>query len=123
MITKEIALGLAPRQILYHIKIKNADGSPVRCRVNGKVKTWKREPEKFRLPVKHGLKRCFYIDDNRSVGDNCAYWSTEETCQIAIALGLDPDIPAGVVADYLEEHGRAEDAVHVRRGVYHRVAV
>lgn len=41
--------------------LKNADGSPVRCRANGKVKRWKTRPTEFRLPVKYGLKQCFYI--------------------------------------------------------------
>ena len=126
MITKEIAVSLHHRQTLYHIKMKNADGSPLRCRVNGKCLTWKRRVHDFQLPVKHGLKKCFHINgDNRGLhsASDPEMWSTEETCQLAIALGLDPDIPAGIIADYLEEHGRPEDAAHVRRGVYHRVVV
>lgn len=45
----------------YHATLRNADGSAVRCRVNGAMKTWKRRPDDFRLPVKHGLRDCFYI--------------------------------------------------------------
>lgn len=61
MITKEIAENSHYRQIFRHITLKNADGTPLRCRVNGNCKIWKTRPEDFRLPVKHGLKDCFYI--------------------------------------------------------------
>ncbi len=46
---------------LWHRTARNADGSPVRCRVNGQVKRWKRRPTEFRLPVKYGLRECFYL--------------------------------------------------------------
>lgn len=69
MITKEIAINARYRQEFHHVQLKNADLSPVRCRVNGKCKTWAKSPEKFRLPVKYGLKTCFYIDQN-----NCQNW-------------------------------------------------
>mgnify|MGYP006958860388 CR=1 FL=1 len=61
MITKEIAQGLRYRQELQHKSVRNADGTPARCRVNGKCQTWKTRPEDFSLPVKHGLRDCFYI--------------------------------------------------------------
>jgi hypothetical protein len=42
--------------VLYHRDAVNADGfRPARWRPNGKLKTWKRQPERFSLPVKHGL--------------------------------------------------------------------
>ena len=73
MITKELALTLGYRTELYHRRLKNADGSPLRCRVNGKCKTWKRAfPGRFQLPVKHGLRHCFYITN-----DNAHEWSLE----------------------------------------------
>lgn len=58
MVTKEQALTVSQ---FHHVRLKNADGTPVRCRANGRCKTWKTRPEDFRLPVKHGLKQCFYI--------------------------------------------------------------
>jgi hypothetical protein len=61
MITKEMAVAATYRQEFQHKTLKNADKTPVRCRVNGKCKTWKTQPENFQLPVKHGLKTCFYI--------------------------------------------------------------
>lgn len=45
----------------WHRTDRNFDCSPVRCRANGKVKLWKTRPTEFRLPVKYGLRECFYI--------------------------------------------------------------
>lgn len=55
---------LSYRSILCHKVLKNADGTALRCRVNGKIKTWKTRPNDFQLPVKHGLRDCFYINHN-----------------------------------------------------------
>lgn len=63
MITKSIAIEAKYRQEFHHKTLKNADGTPVRCRVNGQCRTWKTRPEQFSLPVKHGLKQCFYINE------------------------------------------------------------
>lgn len=61
MITKTIATQASYRQEFWHVSLKNRDNTPVRCRVNGKCKTWVRKPEDFRLPVKYGMYECFYI--------------------------------------------------------------
>lgn len=61
MLTRNDALNASYRQEFYHCTLRNADGTAVRCRVNGKCKTWQRRPDDFRLPVKYGLKQCFYI--------------------------------------------------------------
>lgn len=61
MITKAQAVHLTYRQELHHTTLTSRDGSPVRCRVNGKCTTWKTRPDDFRLPVKHGFRECFYI--------------------------------------------------------------
>jgi hypothetical protein len=50
-------------QRFEHVSQKNADGTPVRCRRNGKTKTWKTRDGEFRIPVKYGLRGCFYIDN------------------------------------------------------------
>lgn len=47
---------------------RNADGSPVRARSSGKMKTWKTRPSEFRHPVKYGLKQSFYITPE-NIGD------------------------------------------------------
>lgn len=67
MITYEQAMAA---QNFEHATLKNSDGSPVRARRNGATKTWKREPGRFRIPVKHGLKYCFYIELH-----NAAEWN------------------------------------------------
>lgn len=61
MITRDVAVRARHGQIFHHVSLTNADGTPVRCRVNGICKTWVRRPDDFRLPVKYGLKTCFYI--------------------------------------------------------------
>ena len=62
MITKEIALTLRHGQILHHKTLKNADKTPMRIRVTGKVKTWKTRPVDFRIPVAHGLYEHGYVE-------------------------------------------------------------
>lgn len=62
MITKQTAEALKHGDILEHVHNKDSRGNPVRCRVNGKVKFWTTRPEDFRIPVKYGLYRCFYIE-------------------------------------------------------------
>ena len=46
---------LTPGMILYHLGNRNADGSAQRWKVNGKVKTWKRDLNRVSVPLKHGL--------------------------------------------------------------------
>lgn len=52
--------------ILHHITARNADGTPLRGRVNGKVILWKTRPLEFRVPMKYGLKTCFYITEGNA---------------------------------------------------------
>lgn len=61
MITKEIATSLKLGAILVHATMKNTDKTPTRCRVNRRCKVDTKHPDYFCLPVKHGLKHCFYI--------------------------------------------------------------
>ena len=78
MINKNIAWTLCYRDILYHKTLKNKDGSSVRCRVNGQLKTWKTRPDDFRLPVKYGLRVCFYITPV-----NAADWTIDKNYELA----------------------------------------
>lgn len=80
MITYEIATTLRHGQTLYHKVLKNRDGSALRCRVNGKCKTWVTRPGQFKLPVKHGLRECFYIFTGapHDTAWNPASWSVTE---------------------------------------------
>lgn len=54
----------------WHRIERNADGTPVRCRSNGKPRFWKTRPNDFQLPVKYGLKNCFYLTP-ANIGDWC----------------------------------------------------
>lgn len=77
MITYEQAL---TANHFEHRTLKNADGTPVRARRNGKTKTWKTRPGHFKIPVKHGLKGYFYIEwtlfDYGGIG-NAVEWEVE----------------------------------------------
>ena len=42
----------------------NADGSPQRWRVSGKVKIWKTRPNEVKVPIKHGMRDSSYITQN-----------------------------------------------------------
>ena len=70
MITKEQAVAAEYRQEFLHVREKDSRGNPLRCRVNGKCQTWKTRPNEFRLPVKYGLRVCFYITEH-----NAADWT------------------------------------------------
>ena len=63
MITLEQTKQLQPGAILYHITNKNSDGTPQRWRVNGKPKMWVREPDRVRVPIKHGLYTYDYLTE------------------------------------------------------------
>ena len=53
-----------------HVSLKNADGTAIRCRQTGRLKTWKRDRDRFKLPVKYGMNNSFYINNN-----NCKEWT------------------------------------------------
>lgn len=67
MITKELAVTLRVGQVLWHNTLTNADKSPLRARVNGQCKTWKTRPTMFQLPMKRGMKECFYLNEPGAV--------------------------------------------------------
>ena len=48
-----------------------------RCRVTGQCQTWKREPERFRLPVKYGLRESGSIHEA-----NASYWHIAADCPL-----------------------------------------
>jgi hypothetical protein len=64
MITKEQIMELPLGYELHHRWARNADGTPERWRINGKVQTWKTRPEDFKVPVKYGLYSYGYITHN-----------------------------------------------------------
>jgi len=63
-ITLSEAKTLKTGTILHHKISENRDGTPSRVRVNGKPKTWKRSPEKVKVPLKHGLYVYLYLTEH-----------------------------------------------------------
>lgn len=55
MITAQQVAALTVGTTLHHATQRNADGTPLRARVNGKVQLWKTRPTDFRIPIKSGL--------------------------------------------------------------------
>lgn len=68
MITLEQAKQLRYRETIYSVMDKNADGTPQRWRVNGKVQLWKRDAGRIRIPIKRGLYENSYLTEN-NLGD------------------------------------------------------
>ncbi len=64
MITLDQAKNLRPGQVIYHTIHKNAKGGPERWKVNGKPRTWKRQPWRVEVPVKYGLYSYDKITEN-----------------------------------------------------------
>ncbi len=58
---------------LFHKHYINSDGTALRARINGAVKTWVTRPSEFRIPFKHGFRTYGYIDQN-----NADEWTTVE---------------------------------------------
>lgn len=71
MITKAQAMNHHGQ--FMHMTAKDSTGAPVVCRTNGKCQVWKTRPNDFKLPVKYGLRDCFYITP-----ENAADWCTPE---------------------------------------------
>lgn len=89
MITKEQAISFDYGKTLYHYAMRNADKTALRVRVNGKCKTWKRDPKRFQLPIKHGLRDCGYLTQ-----DNADEWFTFDPTELKL-----PGAPANVLHD------------------------
>jgi hypothetical protein len=89
MITKTIAARAQRRQEFLHKSLKDSRGNPVKCRVNGACKTWKTRPDDFQLPVKHGLKQCFYITP-----ENAHEWESDPRDDIALVFRLLEELSA-----------------------------
>jgi len=56
-----------------HKTLKNADGTRVRARRNGKTKLWVTQPERFVIPCKYGMSQSVHIHEN-----NAYEWEGEE---------------------------------------------
>jgi len=73
--------------VIFSIKFLNADGTPQRWRVNGMVKTWKRDPSRVKVPIMYGLRCGDYLTE-----DNAECYSLSEGCA-ARGQHLAPTIP------------------------------
>ena len=47
--------------ILHHRAYKNADGTPQRWKVTGRVQRWKRDDDRIKVPIKRGLYEHDYL--------------------------------------------------------------
>jgi len=72
MITKEIAATLSYRSELYSLTSSDSKGYPHRSRVNGALKTWKRDAARWELPMKFGLRDSFTLQPW-----NADQWTTD----------------------------------------------
>lgn len=63
MITLKQARELQYGQIIYCKHYVNADGTPQRWKVNGRVKTWKRNLGRIQAPLKRGLYEYDYLTE------------------------------------------------------------
>lgn len=63
-LTIEQAKALRPGNVLYHLTERNYDNTPQRWRVTGQPKVWKTNPNRVRVPVKHGLYDFGYITED-----------------------------------------------------------
>lgn len=61
ILTIERAKLLKYGDTLIHRSNNNADGTPMRARVNGKPQTWKTRTPDVRVPMKHGLRNTFQL--------------------------------------------------------------
>ena len=61
--TFDEAKSLEVGQIVYCNTFTNADGTACRWKINGKVKTWKRDETRIQIPVKRGMYQYGYIDE------------------------------------------------------------
>ncbi len=119
MITREQAIEMGDRwghTTIYHATLRNADGSAVRARANGKCKVWKRDPSRFQLPMKHGLRDCFYLtQDNASdwltadptEGARQAEFRAKQIAQAAKLVSLSPETPLPILHDALVDADKA----------------
>lgn len=64
VLTLESAKTLTHGEIVYHRTQTNSDQSPQRWKINGRVKLWKRSPDRIQIPIKHGLYSYDYITES-----------------------------------------------------------
>ncbi len=92
--TRDEALGLGSGARLYHRTRRQGGGrDPLTVRVTGRVRTWKRDPERIEVPAKHGL-RDYYTITEHDLGE--WYASREDALrfgEVSAAIQEDFGIP------------------------------
>lgn len=73
-LTFDRAKTLKVGEILYHSIHKNADGTPERWKVNGKVKRWVRNPNRIHVPLKHGFRDYDYFNEGDFDTKGISFW-------------------------------------------------
>lgn len=126
--THDEAKALTYGDVIYHKTLRNADGSMVRARCNGKVRLWKRRPGDYQVPMKYGLRYYFYLTPGypNLTGDQIAKdWSLTDTlseernralkikrrADACFKLGLIGDVPDCVLRDALMDNFNYDDAL------------
>ncbi len=63
-LTLDEAKQLKSGDILYSTFQKDSKGEPTKWKVNGMVQTWKRSPDRVKVPIKHGLYAYDYVTEH-----------------------------------------------------------
>lgn len=71
--TLKEAKRLTPGTTLYHKTKRNTTGA-LTVRVSGRVKTWKRNPERIAIPVKYGLYDYGYLTNGTQEGNGFVFY-------------------------------------------------
>lgn len=85
-ITLEQAKQLEYGDILYSNEYVGCDQSPKRYKVNGKPKIWKRDPNRIRVPLKHGLYAYGELTNGTHEGGSFTFYLEELELEESIAI-------------------------------------
>ena len=112
---------------LHHATLKNRDGTPVRARITGMIKTWKTRPNDYRLPVKHGMYHSFYITPENehewqvTNDDFTRAVQRKHRSELVQKLGVSHTIPDAALHDMAEEAGHDPKSIRYLLGNRRRV--
>jgi hypothetical protein len=81
MITLKEAFELKPGEVLHEHDVKNSRGQCRRWKVNGQVKTWKRDRGRIYVPLKHGLRSYGAITETDFVNGKCNLLTLASKCR------------------------------------------
>lgn len=105
MITKSQAESISYRDEIYSLKSSDSRGFPHRIRVNGKLKTWKRDE------VIVGNVGTIYAGDDRDEAFDqfrSGIWMTRDDSSRAFQEDVTLMQDGGIVAEYIGEQSRRE---------------